>query len=67
MTTTEKKLNPKFTQEIRKGDKEIDEIKAIIDFCTMSTELKATCIEYAREAMSILTLFYIFNLNRNYN
>lgn len=53
MSITEKKINPKFTQEIRKGDKEIDEIKAIVDFCTMSSELKATCIECAREAMSM--------------
>ena len=53
MGTTEKKSNnPKFTQEIRRGDKEIDEIKAVVEFCTMSKEMKDDCIEKARDAMS---------------
>ena len=53
MSITEKKSNnPKFTQEIRRGDKEIDEIKAVVEFCTMSKEAKDDCIEKARDAMS---------------
>ena len=53
MSTTEKKSNnPKFTQEIRRGDKEIDEIKAVVEFCTMSKEAKDDCIEKARDATS---------------
>ena len=43
--------NNKFMQEIKRGDKEIDEIKAIIEFCTMSPELRNNCIEKTRDAM----------------
>ena len=57
MSTTEKKSNnPKFTQEIRRGDKEIDEIKAVVEFCTMSKEERDDCIEKARDAMSKLRI-----------
>ena len=57
MSTIEKKSNnPKFTQEIRRGDKEIDEIKAVVEFCTMSKESKDDCIEKARDAMSKLRI-----------
>ena len=43
--------NNKFMQEIKRGDKEIDEIKAIIEFCTMSPDLRNNCIEKTRDAM----------------
>ena len=57
MSTIEKKSNnPKFTQEIRRGDKEIDEIKAVVEFCTMSKESKDDCIEKARDALSNLII-----------
>ena len=52
MSNSEKRsANPKFTQEVRRGDKEIDDIKAVIEFCTMSPELKSECIEKTRDAM----------------
>ena len=57
MSTIEKKSNnPKFTQEIRRGDKEIDEIKAVVEFCTMPKEERDDCIEKARDAMSKLRI-----------
>ena len=39
-------------EKMKRGDKEIDEIKAEIEFCSMSPELKNDCIEKARDAMS---------------
>ena len=36
---------------MRRGDKEIDDIKAVIEFCTMSPELQNECIEKTRDAM----------------
>ena len=57
MSTIEKKSNnPKFTQEIRRGDKEIDEIKADVEFFTMPKEERDDCIEKARDAMSKLRI-----------
>ena len=43
MTGIEKKssnTNSKFTQKIRRGDKEIDEIKLIVNYCTKPQKLK---------------------------
>ena len=48
---TSGKSNTKFMQEIRRGDKEIDEIKIEIEFCNMNPELKSKCIEKTRDAM----------------
>ena len=47
-----KSSNAKFIQEIRRGDKEIDEIKPIINYCTLSAELRNDTIEKVRDAMS---------------
>ena len=61
MSEAEKKssnTNAKFIQEIRRGDKEIDEIKPIVNYCTMPAELKLDDIEKIRDAMSKL-LFLI--------
>ena len=61
MSEAEKKssnANAKFIQEIRRGDKEIDEIKPIINYCTMPAEQKLDAIEKIRDAMSKL-LFLI--------
>ena len=61
MSEAEKKssnTNAKFIQEIRRGDKEIDEIKPIVNYCTMPSELKLDAIEKIRDAMSKL-LFLI--------
>lgn len=52
MSGTEKRSGAKFAQEIKRGDKEIDEIRAVVEFCTMVPEMKNDCIEKAREAMS---------------
>ena len=55
MTGIEKKssnTNSKFTQKIRRGDKEIDEIKPIVNYCTMPADLKMDTIEKIRDAMS---------------
>ena len=55
MSEGEKKssnVNAKFIQEIRRGDKEIDEIKPIVNYCTMPLELKMDTIEKIRDAMS---------------
>ena len=63
MSEAEKKssnTNAKFTQEIRRGDKEIDEIKPIINYCTMPQELKLDAIEKIRDAMSNLFLLILF-------
>ena len=65
MSEAEKKssnTNAKFTQEIRRGDKEIDEIKPIINYCTMPQELKLDAIEKIRDAMSNLFLLIFFKL-----
>ena len=48
---TSGKSNTEFMQEIRRGDKEIDEIKIEIEFCNMNPELKSKCIEKTRDAM----------------
>ena len=43
MSEAEKKssnTNAKFTQEIRRGDKEIYEIKPIVNYCTKPQKLK---------------------------
>ena len=71
MSEAEKKssnTNAKFTQEIRRGDKEIDEIKPIVNYCTMPAELKLDAIEKIRDAMSNLFLLTLFNFcfYRNY-
>ncbi len=63
MSEAEKKssnTNAKFTQEIRRGDKEIDEIKPIVNYCTMPQELKLDAIEKIRDAMSNLFLLIFF-------
>ena len=55
MSEVEKKssnTNAKFIQEIRRGDKEIDEIKPIVNYCTMPFELRNDTIEKIRDAMS---------------
>ena len=55
MSEAEKKssnANAKFIQEIKRGDKEIDDIKPIVNYCTMSAELKMDTIEKIRDAMS---------------
>ena len=65
MSEAEKKssnTNAKFTQEIRRGDKEIDEIKPIVNYCTMPQELKLDAIEKIRDAMSNLFLFIFFKI-----
>ena len=36
---------------MRPGEKEIDEIKPVIEFCTMNTETKDICITKAKDAM----------------
>ena len=57
MSEVEKKssnTNAKFIQEIRRGDKEIDEIKPIVNYCTMPFELRNDTIEKIRDAMSKL-------------
>ena len=59
MSEAEKKssnANAKFIQEIRRGDKEIDEIKPIVNYCTMTAELKMDTIEKIRDAMSKIIL-----------
>ena len=74
MSENEKKsgnTNAKFIQEIRRGDKEIDEIKPIVNYCTMPAELKSDAIEKIRDAMSkyiinIIQIIYILLLYRNY-
>ena len=70
MSEAEKKssnTNAKFIQEIRRGDKEIDEIKPIINYCTMPQELKLDAIEKIRDAMSnlFLLIFFKFLFYRN--
>jgi hypothetical protein len=70
MSEAEKKssnTNAKFTQEIRRGDKEIDEIKPIVNYCTMPQELKFDAIEKIRDAMSNLffLIFFQFLFYRN--
>ena len=70
MSEAEKKssnTNAKFTQEIRRGDKEIDEIKPIVNYCTMPQELKLDAIEKIRDAMSnlFLSIFFKFLFYRN--
>ena len=71
MSETEKKSksnnqNTKFIQDIKRGDKEIDDIKPIIKYCTMSQELKMDTISRIKEAMS--KLIYIYNIKyRNNN
>jgi len=65
MSEAEKKssnTNAKFTQEIRRGDKEIDEIKPIVNYCTMPQELKLDAIEKIRDAMSNLFLLIFFKI-----
>ena len=55
MSEGEKKssnTNAKFIQEIRRGDKEIDEIKPTVNYCTMPADLKMDTIEKIRDAMS---------------
>ena len=64
MSETEKKSksnnqNAKFIQDIKRGDKEIDDIKPIIKYCTMSQELKMDTISRIKEAMSKLIYIYI--------
>ena len=60
MSTTDKRSNnPKFIQEIRRGDKEIDEIKVVVEFCTMPNELKDICVDKARTAMSKFFFYLI--------
>ena len=65
MSETEKKsnTNAKFIQEIRRGDKEIDEIKPIVNYCTMPAELKSDAIEKIREAMSKIYYKSLFNIS----
>jgi hypothetical protein len=45
----------------RMGDKEIEEIKVIVEFCSMSQETKDICISKTKEAMR-----YIGDGNLNY-
>ena len=53
-------------QDIKRGDKEIDDIKPIIKYCTMSQELKMDTISRIKEAMS--KLIYLYNIKyRNNN
>ena len=59
MSETEKKsksgvTNAKFMQDIKRGDKEIDDIKPVVKYCTMSQELKNDTISKIKEAMSKL-------------
>ena len=59
MSETEKKskssnTNAKFMQDIKRGDKEIDDIKPIVKYCTMTQELKMDTILRIKEAMSKL-------------
>ena len=66
MSETEKKSksnnqNAKFIQDIKRGDKEIDDIKPIIKYCTMSQELKMDTISRIKEAMSKL-IYIILNI-----
>ena len=44
--------NAKFIQDIKRGDKEIDDIKPVVRYCTMSKELKMDTISRIKEAMS---------------
>ena len=44
--------NAKFIQDIKRGDKEIDDIKPVVRYCTMSQELKMDTISRIKEAMS---------------
>ena len=49
MSETEKKSksnnqNTKFIQDIKRGDKEIDDIKPVVKYCTMTQELKMDTI-----------------------
>lgn len=37
----------------RIGEKEVDDIKPVVEFCSMNAEMKNFCIEKAKEAMSI--------------
>ncbi len=55
--------NAKFIQEIRRGDKEIYEIKPIVNYCTMPAELKSDAIEKIREAMSKIYYKSLFNIS----
>ena len=64
MSETEKKSksnnqNAKFIQDIKRGDKEIDDIKPIIKYCTMNQELKMDTILRIKEAMSKLYIYII--------
>ena len=69
---TSGKSNTKFMQEIRRGDKEIDEIKIEIEFCNMNPELKSKCIEKTRDAMKTtlennFSYFKILALENNFS
>ena len=44
--------NAKFMQDIKRGDKEIDDIKPIVKYCTMTQELKMDTIAKIKDAMS---------------
>ena len=68
LSETEKKsgnTNAKFIQEIRRGDKEIDEIKPIVNYCTMPAELKSDAIDKIRDAMSKNIFLLIIFCYRN--
>ena len=59
MSENEKKskssnTNAKFMQDIKRGDKEIDDIKPVIKYCIMNQELKMDTILRIKEAMSKL-------------
>ena len=68
MSEAEKKssVNTKIMQEIKRGDKEIDEIKPIVNYCTMPAELKNDAIEKIRDAMSKLLYYKIYNYFSHY-
>ena len=59
MSEAEKKskssnTNAKFMQDIKRGDKEIDDIKPVVKYCTMDQDLKMDTISKIKEAMSNL-------------
>ncbi len=73
MSEVEKKskssnTNAKFMQDIKRGDKEIDDIKPVVKYCTMTQELKLDTISKIKEAMSnFIFLLYYYFIYRNNN
>jgi hypothetical protein len=44
-------MNKKELYNARPGEKEVDEIKPVVEFCTMNKEMKELCISKVKDAM----------------